>query len=107
MFGPYRPPWPAFAHLRGYRQQDGAEQPAGLQFRLIEQTPDQFQGGQAGLAGVRARLRGNTLRRGIAWVATAPLADGSWFFYCSYAGAPADRFPRELRRWWRCGNPGA
>ena len=94
MFGPYRPPWPAFAHYV-----DTANKMAlssrRASIRLIEQTPDQFQGGQAAWLAYELVFEG-TPYRGIAWVATAPLADGSWFFYCSYAGAPADRFPREL-----------
>lgn len=37
-------------------------------------------------------------RRGLAMVATARLPSdiGAWFFYCSYAGAPAETFGREL-----------
>jgi len=63
--------------------------------RLLEQTPDQYQGGQAAWLAYEFVMDGKATR-GLVWVATAPLADGTWFYYMSLAGAPAPVYVKQL-----------
>jgi hypothetical protein len=94
MYGPYRPPWPAFAHSQDTMNKKALSR-GQASIRLIEQMPDQYPNGQAAWLAYEMVFSGRPYR-GLAWVATAPLADGSWFFYCSYASAPADRYTQVL-----------
>jgi hypothetical protein len=94
MYGPYRAPWPAFDHSVDILNNRAISR-GQASIRLIEQAQDQYPGGQAAWLAYELVLGGRQ-HRGLAWVATAPLADGSWFYYCSYAGAPAERYAAEL-----------
>jgi hypothetical protein len=96
MHGPYRPPWPAF-QLYVDTANKGALNRGEISLRLIDQVPDQYQGGQAAWINYEV-IRQGKARRGLAWVATAKLPSdiGAWFFYCSMAAAPAEVFGRDL-----------
>ena len=100
MYGAYRPPWPAWqlfvdcVNKRVLSRRQGS-------MRLIEQSPEQYPGGQAAWLAYEFETAGEK-RRGLAYVITKPLNDdiGTWFFYCSYAGGPAERFAQDLPTMW-------
>jgi hypothetical protein len=101
MFGPYRPPWPAWQLYADIANKGVLSRGQGS-IRLLEQSPEPWQGGQAAWLSYEF-VAGGAKTRGLAYIITKPLNDdiGSWFFYSSYVGAPAEHFAQALPTLWQ------
>jgi hypothetical protein len=93
MFGPYRQPWPAFVQYADMNNKMALSQ-RRASIRLVEQTPDQYPGGEAAWFSYEFVMDGKTTR-GLVWGASAPIA-GGWFHYHSMAAAPAAVYAKDL-----------
>jgi len=100
MSGPYRPPWQAWQSYVDFINK-GALSRGQASLRLIEQSQEPYPGGQAAWLSYEFIIDGSK-RRGLAYIITKPLRDdlGSWFFYSSYVGGPAESARADLPTMW-------
>lgn len=100
--GPYLQPWPAWqAYVDAIN--DHAIRNGRASIRLIEQVPTQAKPGQeSAYIAYEVVTADGKRRRGLASVITSPFHDdlGSWFFYASFVGGLAERFPEDFPTMW-------
>jgi hypothetical protein len=100
MSGAYRQPWPAWQLYVDFSNKSALSR-GEASLRLIEQSPQPQEGGQAAFLSYEFDTS-EAKRRGLAYVITRPFNDdiGTWFFYSSFVDGPADTFDQDLPVMW-------